>query len=135
MATGFRLVTDAGKTMEIVDSFQQVADVMAKSPPPTASRRRGSAGRSWRQMNGMDQVTERNAALVEEAAATAAEPQRHTETLAEAVRVFTSIQRRLPVAVASWPAPPAQRLPIPAATAGGPSFQRSATLEDEWAEF
>ena len=87
-------------------------------------------------VDGMDQVTERNAALVEEAAATAADLQRHTETLAEAVRVFTVEPSAAPVAVASRPVPPAQRPPIlPRQQPAARLSQRSATLEDEWAEF
>ena len=88
VADGSRLVAEAGATMrEIVDSVGRVTDIMAEI---TAASQEQTAG--IEQINGavaqMDQGTQQNAALVEEAAAASASMQEQAAALAQAVAVF-----------------------------------------------
>jgi methyl-accepting chemotaxis protein len=86
--TGSELVNQAGATMEqIMASVRQVADIMGEIAAASAEQ---SAGIN--QVNGaivaMDNATQQNAALVEQAAAAAASMQSQAVQLAEAVSVF-----------------------------------------------
>ena len=86
--TGSKLVIEAGSTMgEIVDSVRRVTDIMAEI---MAASDEQSAG--IEQVNlaigQMDQVTQQNAALVEEAAAAAESLQEQAGELARTVAVF-----------------------------------------------
>ncbi|RSZ57356.1 HAMP domain-containing protein [Massilia atriviolacea] len=86
--TGSDLVNQAGATMEqIMSSVRQVADIMGEIAAASAEQ---SAGIN--QVNGaivaMDNATQQNAALVEQAAAAAASMQSQAVHLAEAVSVF-----------------------------------------------
>ena len=85
---GSKQVDSAGRTMEeIVASVKRVADIMAEI---TAASMEQSSG--IEQVNEaitqMDQVTQQNAALVEEAAAAAESMKMQAKGLSEAVRVF-----------------------------------------------
>jgi methyl-accepting chemotaxis protein-1 (serine sensor receptor) len=85
---GTRLVHEAGTTMqEVVASVQRVTDIMAEI---SAASNEQSSG--IEQVNAavgqMDQVTQQNAALVEEAAAAAEAMQREAADLVQAVAVF-----------------------------------------------
>jgi methyl-accepting chemotaxis protein len=85
---GSKLVDQAGKTMdEIVTSVKHVADIMNEI---TAASDEQSAGiqEVSQAITQMDEMTQRNAALVEEAAATAESMQTQSATLAQAVAVF-----------------------------------------------
>jgi len=92
VASGSRLVAQAGDTMrEVVTSVQHVTDIMAEI---TAASSEQSAG--IEQVNvavaQMDQVTQQNAALVEEAAAAAEAMQDQAARLSQAVSVFRTAQ-------------------------------------------
>ena len=85
---GAALVDEAGATMgEILDSIQRVTGIMGDISSASDEQTRGIE-----QINHaiaqMDQVTQQNAALVEEAAAAAASMQSQTSSLAELVSVF-----------------------------------------------
>lgn len=85
---GSKLVDDAGKTMdEIMSSVQHVADIMSEI---TAASQEQSAG--IEQINlaitQMDEMTQQNAALVEQAAAAAESMEEQALKLAQAVAVF-----------------------------------------------
>jgi len=85
---GAALVDEAGATMgEILDSIQCVTGIMGDISSASDEQTRGIE-----QINHaiaqMDQVTQQNAALVEEAAAAAASMQSQTSSLAELVSVF-----------------------------------------------
>jgi methyl-accepting chemotaxis protein len=87
--TGAKLVDQAGATMSaIIDSVRHVTDIMNEI---TAASAEQSAG--IEQINQavaqMDQVTQQNAALVEEAAAASAAMQEQAAGLANTVGVFT----------------------------------------------
>ena len=85
---GSKLVDEAGKTMdEIVTSVQHVADIMSEI---TAASQEQSSG--IEQVNlaitQMDEMTQQNAALVEQAAAAAESMEEQAVALAQAVSVF-----------------------------------------------
>ncbi|WP_414694204.1 methyl-accepting chemotaxis protein [Oxalicibacterium sp.] len=85
---GSKLVAEAGTTMdELVDGVKRVADIMAEI---TAASREQSDGIEQvnQAVTQMDQVTQQNAALVEEAAAAAESLQDQAKRLAQAVSVF-----------------------------------------------
>jgi len=85
---GAKLVDDAGKTMdEIVTSVKHVADIMAEI---TAASQEQSSGIEEvnRAIAQMDEMTQQNAALVEEAAAAAQSMQDQAAALAKAVAIF-----------------------------------------------
>ncbi|MEH6436411.1 methyl-accepting chemotaxis protein [Massilia sp. DD77] len=85
---GSRLVADAGSTMnEIVNSVNRVTDIMAEI---TAASQEQSAGIEQvnRAISQMDQVTQQNAALVEEAATGAGALQAQAEKLGNVVAIF-----------------------------------------------
>jgi len=85
---GSKLVDEAGKTMsEIVTSVKHVADIMNEI---TAASQEQSSGIEEvnRAIGQMDEMTQQNAALVEQAAAAAASMQEQAVQLAQAVSVF-----------------------------------------------
>ena len=86
---GARLVAQAGSTMdEIVASVQRVTDIMTEIS--SASHEQESGIEQINQAIGqMDSVTQQNAALVEQAAAAAAQLQEQAAGLASVVSVFT----------------------------------------------
>ncbi len=88
MADGSRLVAEAGATMaEIVDSVRRVTDIMGEISSASLEQTEGIE-----QINQavaqMDEGTQQNAALVEEAAAAAAALREQSTRLAQAVSVF-----------------------------------------------
>jgi methyl-accepting chemotaxis protein len=104
-AEGSRLVGEAGVTMNaIITSIGRVTDIMGEISVASAEQ-----GDGIEQINQavvqMDQVTQQNAALVEEAAAASAAMQQRAVQLANVVGVFTLGDR---VAAESAPARPAR---------------------------
>ncbi|MDY0974835.1 methyl-accepting chemotaxis protein [Massilia sp. CFBP9012] len=88
VADGSRLVAEAGATMvEIVDSVRRVTDIMGEISSASLEQTEGIE-----QINvavaQMDEGTQQNAALVEEAAAAAAALREQSTRLAQAVSVF-----------------------------------------------
>jgi methyl-accepting chemotaxis protein len=86
--TGSRLVTDAGTTMnEIVASVQRVTDIIGEITAASAEQSSGLG-----QINGavtqLDQMTQQNAALVEESAAAAESLREQAGRLAGLVATF-----------------------------------------------
>ncbi|WP_414491768.1 methyl-accepting chemotaxis protein [Stenotrophomonas maltophilia] len=88
VADGSALVRQAGTTMgEIVASVQRVTDIMADIS--AASQEQSSGIEQVNQaVVQMDETTQQNAALVEEASAAARSMEEHANLLAEAVSVF-----------------------------------------------
>jgi len=85
---GSRQVADAGKTMdEIVDSVKRVTDIMAEITAASQEQTQGIEQIN-QAITQMDQVTQQNAALVEEAAAAAALLQVQAGGLLQTVSVF-----------------------------------------------
>jgi methyl-accepting chemotaxis protein len=126
--TGARLVDQAGTTMEqVVTSIRRVTDIMAEITSASQEQTTGIEQVNHA-IGQMDQVTQQNAALVEEAAAAASSMQEQAATLADVVSVFkldrahsvATVPAVAPVAkVAAVAAPAARpaRTAVPAAKA------------------
>jgi methyl-accepting chemotaxis protein len=92
VSAGSRLVAQAGDTMrEVVTSVQRVTDIMAEITAASAEQTAGIEQVSVAVVQ-MDQVTQQNAALVEEAAAAAEAMLDQAASLAQAVSVFRTGQ-------------------------------------------
>jgi methyl-accepting chemotaxis protein len=103
VSTGSALVDRAGSTMEeIVQSILQVTEIMNQITSASDEQRAGIEQVN-QAITEMDQVTQQNAALVEEAAAAAASMQDQSARLAEVVSVFKL--DATPLARAGVPAP------------------------------
>jgi methyl-accepting chemotaxis protein len=86
--TGGRLVDEAGQTMGlIVTSIKQVADIMGEITAATLEQSHGIEEVN-QAITQMDEMTQQNAALVEEAAAAAESMQEQADKLASAVAIF-----------------------------------------------
>jgi methyl-accepting chemotaxis protein len=101
VSSGSRLAEQAGATMrDVVGSVQRVTDIMAEITAASAEQTSGIEQINMAVVQ-MDQVTQQNAALVEEAAAAAEAMQDQAARLAQAVSVFRTGQSgsRLPVLI------------------------------------
>jgi methyl-accepting chemotaxis protein len=143
--TGSRLVNEAGQTMgDIVDSIVRVTDIMGEITSATHEQTIGIE-----QINmaiaQMDEVTQQNAALVEEAAAASQSMQEQAGELAHVVGFFktgnhvASAPKLAPVRAApAAPAiarPAAKPAPARKAVAAAPARRGNAAAESEWEEF
>ncbi|NIC39771.1 methyl-accepting chemotaxis protein, partial [Aquabacterium sp. A08] len=82
------LVEDAGTTMsEIVSSVQRVTDIIGEITAAAAEQSDG-IGQVNVAVNQLDQMTQQNAALVEESAAAAESLRDQTERLSQAIAAF-----------------------------------------------
>jgi aerotaxis receptor len=85
---GARLVDDAGRSMEdIISQVKRVSDLISEISVSTHEQSRGIA-QVGQAMGHLDQITQQNAALVEQSAAASAPLRHQAERLAEAVGVF-----------------------------------------------
>lgn len=137
-AEGTKLVESAGATMhEVVSSVQRVTDIMSEITAASAEQSAG-IGQVNDAVNHMDEVTQQNAALVEEAAAAAESLVEQASTLMDTVNRFTlrggaaSGRRPATVVPASKPkaapvATPSHHQPARAAKTG--------THDADWEEF
>ncbi|HQT31276.1 MAG TPA: methyl-accepting chemotaxis protein [Thiobacillus sp.] len=138
---GDKLVEEAGKTMgEIVTSVKRVTDIMGEI---AAASQEQSAGIEQvnQAITQMDDATQQNAALVEEAAAAAMSLQDQASKLAEAVSVFKldgrySQRAALPVSRGRATALPNQSKGAPAKFSKKLAVTRGGSSNsDEWEEF
>ncbi|MBW7901440.1 MAG: Tar ligand binding domain-containing protein [Rhodocyclaceae bacterium] len=142
---GSKLVDQAGRTMEeVVAAIGRVARIMADIAEASREQSSGieQVGLAVTQM---DEVTQQNAALVEEAAAAAESLEEQARSLLEAVSVFrlAAGERHaaaLPPAEGKAPPRLAAAVPAvggrrPAGAAGKAPARLPASLDDEWAEF
>ena len=140
---GSKLVDEAGKTMdEIVTSVQHVADIMSEI---TAASQEQSSG--IEQVNlaitQMDEMTQQNAALVEQAAAAAESMEEQSVSLAQAVSVFKlntgnvmSASARPVVREAKVQAPAKKAIPQVSAEGNSPKkLTKNSADDDSWEEF
>jgi methyl-accepting chemotaxis protein len=135
VSAGSALVDQAGATMkQIVESVRMVADLMSEIAAASNEQSQGIG-----QINGsiteMDDATQHNAALVEEAAAAARSLQEQAAQLARVVAVFKLDQASMPARPAVRAAPvasPARR--TLAAARSKPAAAPAATQEDNWEE-
>ena len=154
VADGSTLVSQAGATMgEIVTSVQRVTDIMAEISAASQEQSSGieQVGQTVAQM---DQTTQQNAALVEEATAAARALEEQANQLSQAVSMFKLDQHpasspALPATTARpAPTPPAAAAPAPVAAAkrgkakpkakpqAAPSMREPALAnDDDWQEF
>ena len=143
--TGSRLVNEAGQTMgDIVDSIVRVTDIMGEITSATHEQTIGIE-----QINmaiaQMEEVTQQNAALGEEAAAASQSMQDQAGELAHVVGFFktgnhvASAPKLAPVRTApAAPAiarPAAKPAPARKAVAAAPARRSNAAAESEWEEF
>jgi len=88
VASGTKLVSDAGATMsDIVQSVRKVADVISEITAASNEQSTGIAHVN-QAIGNLDQMTQQNAALVEESAAAAESLRDQANQLAQAVSVF-----------------------------------------------
>jgi methyl-accepting chemotaxis protein len=156
---GSALVAQAGETMtEIVSSVQRVTDIMGEISAATSEQAQGIAEVNTA-VNELDQMTQQNAALVEESAAAASSMKDQAHRLAEVVAAFkldsntlapghaarvqpaapalrpAVAKTALPVAKAKVaPKLPAKSAPIQLAKASAPA-RAPAGGDDDWETF
>jgi methyl-accepting chemotaxis protein len=86
--TGSRLVNDAGQTMgEIVQQVKRVSDLIGEITNSTLEQSNG-IGQVNQAVTQLDQMTQQNAALVEQSAAAAQSLREQADKLAKAVAIF-----------------------------------------------
>jgi methyl-accepting chemotaxis protein len=130
VGNGTRLVGEAGATMQdVVASVQRVSDIMTEISEASREQRIGIE-----QVNGaiaeMDQVTQQNAALVEEAAAATESMQEQAQNLAQAVSVF-----KLDAGQHAQAAPALKSLPKPVRPAAARGPKPALAGMDGWEAF
>jgi methyl-accepting chemotaxis protein len=142
VGAGSRLVDEAGLTMnQIVDSVKLVADLMSEIAAASHEQSQG-IGQINQSITSMDDATQQNAALVEEAAAAAKSLQDQAAHLAQVVSVFKLDESEAPEAAPVRSVPPARRAPVPAkrlAAAPAAAAPKRATkaqpATEDWEEF
>ncbi|HJV86344.1 MAG TPA: methyl-accepting chemotaxis protein [Noviherbaspirillum sp.] len=141
VGVGARLVDQAGATMkEIVDSVKRVTDIISEIS--IASKEQTDGIQQVNQaITQMDEVTQQNAALVEEAAAAAESLHEQADGLAHVVSVFKLAGEQVALggmsAAKSIPARAATAIPIarkPVATASRVTTARPGN-DSDWEEF
>jgi methyl-accepting chemotaxis protein len=143
VASGTELVDEAGKTMqEIVASVKRVTDIMAEIAA-ASHEQSGGIVQVNQAIAQMDDVTQQNAALVEQAAAAAESLEEQAGNLAAAVKVFKLAEsggRRavlaLPPAASEKPRPaPQKKASVVQHPSAAPKTANAAGGAEEWAEF
>ncbi len=140
---GTQLVDKAGETMhEVVGAIRRVSDIVGEISAASVEQSTGVA-QVGEAVTQMDQVTQQNAALVEESAAAAESLKQQAGQLVKAVAVFRlgagtpapAAVRRAPAAAPRAPAPRA----TPPARAAAPIAAREPALagdaDDQWQSF
>ncbi|MBY0453834.1 MAG: MCP four helix bundle domain-containing protein [Burkholderiaceae bacterium] len=95
VASGTELVSAAGSTMQdIVQSVRKVSDVISEITSASTAQTSGIAQVN-QAIDDLDQMTQQNAALVEESAAAAESLRMQADQLVQAVAVFTINERRM----------------------------------------
>lgn len=146
---GNRLVETAGKTMEeVVTSIKRVTDIMNEISAASLEQSNGIEQVSTAVMQ-MDETTQQNAALVEQAAASAEALSGQAATMLEIVRRFrlddsalaatsagAALEAPRPAAALPKPSKPPLRVPTPRKAAAAPaSKMASVDDDDDWSEF
>jgi methyl-accepting chemotaxis protein len=135
---GSRLVDQAGITMkDIVTSVQRVTDIMGEISSASAEQTRGIEQINMA-ITEMDDVTQQNAALVEQAAAAAQSMQDQAHHLSGVVSIFkldgASVAK--PAAVATVRVPVVRKtLAVRTTTASAPAVKKPVAGNDDWEEF
>jgi methyl-accepting chemotaxis protein len=130
---GAKLVNEAGSTMlEIVTSVKRVTDIMAEISHASAEQTAGIEQVN-QAIGQMDEVTQQNSALVEQATAASAALNEEALALARVVSVFTLSTDKASVAPLRRAAP-AQR-PAPRKAAPIRKIANGTTGADDWESF
>ena len=151
--SGSRLVANAGNTMaEIVSSVQRVSDIIGEITAAAAEQSDG-IGQVNSSVVQLDQMTQQNAALVEQSAAAAESLKDQASRLAEVMSIFRldaqshgasvqpmrpAVAKRLPAAKpVVKPASASKTPPVAAATPASapPVASSAAASSDEWETF
>ena len=143
---GSKLVAQAGQTMEeIVSSIRRVTDIMSEITAASVEQSQGIEQVNLA-ITQMDEVTQQNAALVEEAAAAAEALEEQAQNLSVSVATFkvdegsgsTAIARRAPAParhIAPARKPAALGKPGASKTLAKPKAKPHADDDGEWEEF
>ena len=136
--SGSRLVDEAGRTMdEIVTSITSVTDIMSEISAASMEQSSGIEQVNLA-VTQMDENTQKNAALVEQAAAAAESLEEQARNLADAVALFKlkdTVEHRRPSAQAKPAAPVTRVAPRPAATIHALPVAIAKDEAGEWEEF
>nr|WP_255359253.1 methyl-accepting chemotaxis protein [Rhizobacter sp. Root1221] len=144
--TGSRLVGDAGSTMDdIVVQVKRVTDLISEIGAATLEQSTG-IGQIGDAVTQLDQVTQQNAALVEESAAAAESLKQQANQLVQAVAIFTLGASPAAQATMTRAHPSAGKAPAPrpvskpaAAPGKGvkpkPAADVSTAKDEDWASF
>ena len=131
-------VGEAGRAMnDIVSQVKRVNDLIGEISSATHEQTQG-IGQVGDAVNQLDQVTQQNAALVEESAAAAESLNQQAARLVEAVSIFTldANEQRKPLKAPVVARPPAAARPAKAGPASKPSTAPARSAgEAEWASF
>jgi methyl-accepting chemotaxis protein len=123
---GSRLVADAGRTMsEIVSSVQRVSDIIGEITA-AASEQSDGIGQVNGSVNQLDQMTQQNAALVEQSAAAAESLKEQASRLAQVVGTFKLDGSHAAPAATTAPVSKASPIARPAAGARLPVLTEAA---------
>jgi methyl-accepting chemotaxis protein len=139
---GSRLVDQAGTTMrEVVESIKRVTDIMGEISAASQEQTDG-IGQVQLAISQMDQTTQQNAALVEEAAAASESLREQAAKLARTVAVFRldgARGRSAPAALPRTNVAPLKKKPATAAQAPAEPLRvkrlANAGRGDDWEEF
>jgi methyl-accepting chemotaxis protein len=139
---GSRLVDQAGTTMrEVVESIKRVTDIMGEISAASQEQTEG-IGQVQLAISQMDQTTQQNAALVEEAAAASESLREQAAKLSQTVAVFrldSAQGRAAPVALPKPNVTPLKKKPVTAAPTSPEPLRvkrlASAGSGDDWEEF
>ncbi|CAM4011965.1 methyl-accepting chemotaxis protein [Roseateles saccharophilus] len=133
---GNTLVGEAGGTVgDVVGQVRRVADLIREISAAGDEQGKGLV-QIGEAVNQLDQVTQSNAALVEESAAAAESLKRQARTLAETVAVFklAQAQQSVRATAPARPSRPSAPAPAPARNAVRVA-PAAATLDEEWSSF
>ena len=141
---GTRQVDEAGKSMDdIVTQVRRVSDLIGEISSAAAEQTTG-IGQVGEAVTQLDQVTQQNAALVEESAAAAESLKHQAADLVETVSVFKLAQGPASAPVARSPAKPAPKpaartapsaKAAPARRSEPAAVASATTADDDWAQF
>jgi methyl-accepting chemotaxis protein len=146
---GSRLVDQAGTTMrDVVESIRRVADIMGEISAASQEQTAG-IGQVQLAISQMDQATQQNAALVEEAAAASEQLREQAAKLSQTVAVFrlggahdrpAPVPAAQPGQAAPAIAPPVRKKPVaptkaPPAKPPRARHLAGAGVDEEWEEF
>ncbi len=130
VASGSGLVADAGRTMkEIVASVQRVNDIIGEISAASLEQSQG-IGEVNTAVTELDQMTQQNAALVEQSAAAAESMKTHASQLDNAVRIFqlgATAQAPAPLATQRLSVKPLAAATMPNKPSATPARARAAT--------